>query len=402
MARGTIYEASGSFYVRYVTGMAVSKNGVDRPVQKSHRLCEKNDKFYFTRKGKRKIFCKAVQLLADEFMLSVNRQEPRIGEDMSIAAFWEHQYLPYCEEVIVGDRPRKKPSTVRGYRQIWTQHLRAHFGTLTLQQYQARQGTAFLQGLTAKQRETTLRHISALASTIFSYAVVRQHLRSNPWADVVFPEDAVTGPRIPHYSWAEAEDMISALVARVDCQLLIALACFLGMRPSEIAALRWEDVDATWIHIRRAYVNCKLDIPKNEASAAPIPLVDRVRVPLELWRQKSGNPTEGWLFPSGGMLPEKRIIAPEMRHFANGPAPLDLHNLANRVIAPTLEAAGLKWRGLRSGRPGAITEVIERSGGNAALAQGLARHKLMSTTTDVYKRSISQTALLNGMRLLEK
>jgi len=401
MAQGTIYEASGSFYVRHVTGMTVSKNGKDRPVQKSHRLCDKNDKFYFTRKGKRKIFCKAVQLLAQEFMLSVNRREAAAGEDMSIAAFWD-RYLAYCEAIVVGGRPRKKPSTVRGYRQLWNQHLKAHFGNRTLQQYEARWGTAFLQGLTATQRETTLRHISALASTIFSYAVVEQRLRSNPWADVVFPKDAIVGPRTPHYSWAEAENMISVLIDRVDCQLIVSLACFLGMRPSELAALRWEDVDKEWIHIRRAYVNCKLDVPKTPESIASIPLVDRVRVPLELWRQKSGNPTEGWLFPSGGTLPEKRIVAPEMRHFANGPAPLDLHNLANRVIAPTLKATGLNWRGLRSGRPGAITEVIERSGGNAALAQGLARHKLMSTTTDVYKRSISQTALLNGMKLLEK
>lgn len=395
MAKGTIYRYGDSFYVRYSVGTTISKNGKARPVQKTHKLCDKSDKYYNEAS-------RAVKLLRDEFMLSVNRREPSVGEDMSIAAFWEHEYLPYCEEIIVGGRPRKKPSTVRGYRQLWNQHLKAHFGSVTLQQYEARRGTAFLQKLTATQRQTTLRHISALASTIFSYAVVKQHLRSNPWVDVVFPEDAVVGPRVPHYSWDEAENMISALVDRVDCQLLISLACFLGLRPSEIAALRWEDVDEVWIHVRRAYVNCKLDVPKNEASVASIPLVDRVRLPLELWRQKSGNPKEGWLFPSGGTLPEKRIIAPEMRHFANGPAPLDLHNLANRVIAPTLKAAGLKWRGLRSGRPGAITEVIERSGGNAALAQGLARHKLMSTTTDVYKRSISQTALLNGMRLLEK
>ena len=391
---GTIYEASGSFYVRYVTGTTLSKSGKPRPVQRSHRLCAKDNRYYSSK-------AKAVKLLAQEFMLSINRQEPYAGENMTIAAFWEQRYLPYCEEVIVVGRPRKKPSTVRGYRQIWAQHLKAHFGALTLQQYQARQGTAFLQGLTSTQRESTLRHISALASTIFSYAVVRQHLRSNPWADVVFPADAVAGPRVPHYSWAEAEDMVSALVDRVDCQLILSLACFLGMRPSEIAALRWEDVDKEWLHIRRAYVNCRLDVPKTLESAASIPLVDRVRVPLELWRQKCGDPADGWLFPSGGMLPEKRIVAPEMRHFANGPAPLDLYNLATRVISPTLKAAGLNWRGLRSGRPGAITEVIERSGGNAALAQGLARHKLMSTTTDAYKRSISRTALLSGMKLLE-
>jgi integrase len=392
---GTIYEASGSFYVRYVTGTTLSKSGKPRPVQRSHRLCAKDDRYYSSK-------AKAVKLLAQEFMLTINRQEPSVGEDMSIAAFWEQRYLPYCEEVIVGGRPRKKPSTVRGYRQIWAQHLKAHFGTVTLQQYQARQGTALLQRLTATQRETTLRHISALASTIFSYAVVRQHLRSNPWADVVFPADAVAGPRVPHYSWAEAEDMITALVDRVDCQLIVALACFLGMRASEIAALRWEDVDQEWLHIRRAYVNHRLDVPKTQESTASIPLVDRVRVPLELWRQRSSSPSEGWLFPSGGALQEKRIIAPEMRHFANGPSPVDLQNLMTRVVAPCLKSEGLNWRGLRSGRPGAITEVIERSGGNAALAQGLARHKLMSTTTDVYKRSISPAALLNGMKLLEK
>jgi integrase len=384
---GRIYEASGKFYVQY----RVAVN--DRRVQRSHFLCNKDDRH-------RSKSDRPVKVLRDEFMMKINHQEPGVGEDMTISAFWD-SYLAYCEAIVVGGRPRKKPSTVRGYRQLWNQHLKAHFGNRTLQQYEARWGTAFLQGLTATQREPTLRHISALASTIFSYAVVKQRLRSNPWANVVFPADATVGPRTPHYSWAEAEDMVSALVDHVDCQLIVSLACFLGMRPSEIAALRWEDVDKEWIHIRRAYVNCKLDIPKTVESMAPIPLVDRVRVPLELWRQKSGSPEEGWLFPSGGILPEARIIAPEMRHFANHPAPLDLHNLANRVISPTLDAAGLHWRGLRSGRPGAITEVIERSGGNAALAQGLARHKLMSTTTDVYKRAISQTALLNGMKLLE-
>jgi hypothetical protein len=53
-----------------------------------------------------------VKLLAQEFMLSINRQEPSVGEDMTIAAFWEQRYLPYCEEVIVGGRPRK---TGRGF-----------------------------------------------------------------------------------------------------------------------------------------------------------------------------------------------------------------------------------------------------------------------------------------------
>jgi hypothetical protein len=197
--RGRIYSASGKFYVQY----RVAVNG--KRVQRSHFLCNRDDRH-------RPKSDRSVKLLRDEFMLTINAQQTEaLGQDMRVVDFWEQRYLPYCEELIVGGRPRKKPSTVRGYQQIWAQHLKAHFGTVTLQQYQAHEGTAFLQ-LTATQRVTTLRHLSALASTIFSYAVVRQHLRSNLWANVVFPEDAVVGPRVPHYSWAEAEDMVSALV----------------------------------------------------------------------------------------------------------------------------------------------------------------------------------------------
>ena len=150
------------------------------------------------------------------------------------------------------------------------------------------------------------------------------------------------------------------------------------------------------------YVRNRLDVPKTPESLAPIPLVDRVRVPLELWRQKCGYPTEGWLFPSEGTLPGDRITAPEMKHLAGGPSPLDLHNLISRVIAPTVRIAGLKWKPLKAGRTGACTEVIERSNGNAALAQALLRHKNMTTTTAVYKKQISPAALLSGMLGLEK
>ena len=68
MAQGTIYESSGSFYVRYSVGMTVSKNGKPRPIQKSHRLCGKNDKYYSSK-------AREVKLLRDAFMLTVNTRQ---------------------------------------------------------------------------------------------------------------------------------------------------------------------------------------------------------------------------------------------------------------------------------------------------------------------------------------
>jgi hypothetical protein len=76
MATGTTYQSSGSFYVQYSVGMAISKNGKPRPIQKFHRLCEKNDKYY---SGK----AREVKLPRDAFMLTVNaRQANAVAEDM--------------------------------------------------------------------------------------------------------------------------------------------------------------------------------------------------------------------------------------------------------------------------------------------------------------------------------
>jgi integrase len=138
--------------------------------------------------------------------------------------------------------------------------------------------------------------------------------------------------------------------------------------------------------------------PKTAEAMAPIPLIDPVRVPLELWRQKCDGATEGWLFPSD----------------SNTPA--TLNNYVNRIIKPHVngkarcipcdrvpEKSGVTWKqgGLYCGRRGACTEAIEKTNGNYAIAQALLRHKRMTTTLNVYKKQITPDAFKAGMKLLE-
>jgi integrase len=378
--RGYIYEASGCFYVRYWTTEIV--DGRAERVQRSEKLCEKSDKHYARN-------AKAVKLLRDDFMHKHNQESAsnravNHAVDMPVADFWEKVYLPHCEAVVMGN-PRKKPSTVRGYKQIWNQHLKDHFGSMTLKEYEPSTGTRFLDGLTATQNKNTLRHIKALGCSIFKRAVNEQRVKVNPWHDVQMPDDAVDGASTQHYTWEEAENIISALVDHVECQLIVALACFMGLRPGEIEGLKWEDFDPEWLHIRRSVVRGMEGTPKTEESIASIPLwTDAVRVPLELWRQKNGNPTEGWLFPTEAKTPAA------------------LNNFINRMIKPTLKKEGIAWRrgGLYCGRRGAATEVIEKTG-NVALAQALLRHKNMGTTLTFYKKRISDRAFLTGMKSLQ-
>ena len=389
--QGYIYESSGAFFVRYYITEIVDGNPVR--VQRSHRLCEKSEKYYARN-------AKSVKLLRNDFMQKVNTQQASgrsTQQDMTISDFWEQRYLPYCEEIVqLTGKARKKPSTVRGYKQIWKQHLKAHFGKMTLQGYEPYMGTQFLQSLTSTQGKNTLKHIKALGSLLFKRAVIEQRIKVNPWHDVSMPDDVIESESTKHYTLEEAENIISALVDHVDCQLVMALSCFLALRPGEIAALRWEDFDSENVNIRRSVVRGIVDTPKTLESVAALPLIDQVKIPLELWRRQSQNPKEGWVFPS------------------RNETPVDLHNLIARVIKPHVEGqskcercdkvpkkSGVEWKTLYAGRRGACTNVIEATNGNYAVAQALLRHKSMLTTLGVYKKAITPEAFRTGMKLLE-
>jgi integrase len=217
----------------------------------------------------------------------------------------------------------------------------------------------------------------------------------NPWHDVSMPDDAIEPEQTEHYTLEEAEDMISALIDHVDCQLVIALSCFLGLRPGEIAALRWEDFDSDFLHNRGSVVRGNVDTPKTKESVADLPLVEpRILIPLNLWRRKSGNPRDGWVFPS------------------QNDTPVDLHNLIARVIVPHIEGSdcirceikpkksAVTWKSLYAGRRGSCTLTVEATGGNYAVAQALLRHKSMTTTLNVYKKQISPEAFKSGLQTL--
>jgi len=285
-----------------------------------------------------------------------------------------------------------RASTIKGFKQVWNQHLESHFGTTTLQQYTAVMARRFLSSLKTKQGKNTLKHIRALASALFSEAIERDLLNgANPW-HVKIPKDCKETAPTQHYTMEEAENLISVLVDHVDAQLVVALSCFLGLGPAEISGLQWGDVDADWIHIRRNKpAHGVVGAPKNQERQAPLPIIDQVRVPLELWRAKCAATGVGdWII-------------------------VDLPNMINRVIKPhviggrvcdrcekTPKASGVAWKGLYAGRRGAITAVIEATGGNYAVAQALARHKTMDTTLRVYKKQITPQGFVAGMKTFQK
>jgi integrase len=400
---GSLYVVGDTCYLKYY----IIVDGTRKHT--AVKLCKRSDVHdWWKKKGKKWGFSSAVRELQRETMDKVKADTKAAGAaalaltekatpgEMRVIDFWEQHYLRYIKEIVpLTKQPRRKPSTVHGFEQIWRQHLHGHFGETTLKDYEPAMGKRFLRSLTGTQGKTTLKHIKALAGSIFGYAVDEEFLKVNPWHDVRIPEDAVESKATEHYTLAEAEDLISALVAHVDCQLVLSLACFLGLRPGEIAALKWEDFDTESVMIRRSVVRGVVGTPKTAESLATLPLPIQVKIPLELWRQKSGR-SEGYVFES-----------------KNG-TPVDLHNLTSRVIVPHVEGktkcipcgetpkpSGVAWKTLYAGRRGAGTNVIESNNGNLSIGQALLRHKSQTTTATFYKKAITPETLRNGMKRLE-
>src|ERR1700721_1925191 len=99
--QGYIYEASGSWFVRFYQNEIV--DGVERRVQRSHRLCFKDD-------AHPSKTCKAVRRLAADVLAEVNAQVTPVV-NQTVAIFWEKTYLPFAEENL-------RPSPVHAYNKI--------------------------------------------------------------------------------------------------------------------------------------------------------------------------------------------------------------------------------------------------------------------------------------------
>ncbi len=192
----------------------------------------------------------------------------------------------------------------------------------------------------------------------------------------------------------------------------VALMFFAGLRPGEARGALWEDFDGKRIHIRQSVWHTHTTSPKTMGSAKPVPVIEPLTGILISLREADGNPSTGPILrgPSG--------------------KPLDLHNLARRVVVPalvrcvvcgkrhrdhedkkhnfSLDASIPRWRGWYALRRGVATAITALSAGSLA-AKGLLRHSSVSTTErhyikdvpEITARAMKQLEMLSNKRPLE-
>lgn len=301
-----------------------------------------------------------------------------------------------------------KASTLRSYRQVYNCYVRPNTTGLRMCDFTLPSATQFLHDIARKKPLSTSSYqkIKWFGAAVFNQAKIDggYDWRSpNPFAEVPLPKRARPKQDGRHATLEEVLDMLSACdkINTAACKRIneanpqasvsvsqaktamrvIALAAFSGLRKSEIQGLRWEHLRDERIHVQQiAWRPTIIEATKTAASAGSVPVLPMLAKHLEAHR--NGFPSEGFVF-----------AGPKMGR------PLDLHNLANRVIRPILKDANVRWCGWHGFRRGLASNLHTLDVSDLDI-QKIMRHSDVSVTRASYIK-VSDAAKTAAMAKLQ-
>jgi integrase len=373
MQRGRIYKKDASWWFRFKT--PVIQNGKKIWIDRYERLAPA-DQFASAAAVE-----KAGLLSQYRTELDTSRMTPSTMQ--MVNDFIEHVYFPRKKETL-------RPSTLHGYKHIWQRHLKSRIKGMRMCDFRLQVAQQLLDRI-ARETPTlsssiNLRHIKWFAVSVFNLAAQVDAFNpnlKNPFADLEIPKTERTTAKTRH---ATLDDVVSIIGALDEpAATVVAVAAFTGLRKSELQALRWEDLKGNELHVQRtAWRTTDVrEQTKTEASAAPVPVIPILAKHLEAHRRSF--PSDGFVF-TGEKLGR----------------PLDLHNLANRVIRPALKKKNMPWPGWHGFRRGLSTTLYEL-GTDAKTRQAILRHADVNVTERHYTKSvdaISQAAMKKVQKAL--
>jgi integrase len=195
----------------------------------------------------------------------------------------------------------------------------------------------------------------------FNVAIGKGILRRNPCAFVERPSHRVA--RRSTYSAAQVARLLKA--AKGDrFEAMVRLGIFAAMRPGELFALEWNDVD-----LRRSVVDVRHNLRERPRVLVPAKADSARRIPLErgtvaALRRHRDSRRSPFVFTTerGKMMSEK---------VGNGA----LRSIAQKARLPVLTLYGLRHTGI---------SLLAESGAHLRIAADIAGHATTALTGDVY------------------
>ncbi|MGB8543101.1 MAG: tyrosine-type recombinase/integrase [Candidatus Acidiferrales bacterium] len=386
--KGYVFHRYKSWFVRYSDSI-VGADGIVRRKLVCKKLKVEYGGDYRTKKS--------VQEFVDEILVPINAGTLNPLSTMHVRDFVERIYIP--EHVT----KKLRPATLKQYRDVWNNHLKSRMGNLTLRTFRTVDGESMLAQIAEKDNlgRSSLRHCKAFLSGAFKQAKRLGILDGlNPIMDVSIPR--VPEPEETYaYSLSEIKSMLERIPEPASTVLLTA--AWTGLRKSELRGLTWADFDGKELTVRRSVWNSTVAEPKTRRSRAPIPVVTQLADALESHKLRAG-----------------KLAQPDLPIFQAGNGkPLNLDNLARRVIIPAIETCSeclqsranhkamdhtfetdkaLQWHGWHAFRRGLATN-LHAIGIDDKTIQAILRHSNLGLTMNIYVKSVSsaQTAAMDAL-----
>ena len=384
---GTIIRIGDRWYVRYW-----ERRNIDGTVQRkrvTHQLGP------VVTRGKRPPA--DIQTEAGRHMATINSGIVSAERIVTIGDFVERVYLPWIDE-------HKRPSTAKGYRDIWEDHLQPLCQQVWLKDTRTYHVQGWLNQVGAgKLSRNTLKHVKSVISSIFTLAKQQDYFQAeNPARDTAVNPRALEPQETYAYSLEEIQSILTLLSE--PAATAFAVAAFMGLRHGEIQGLLWENYHDGELYVCRSIWNGRISDPKTRKGRAPVPVIRQLAERLEMHRLRSGNPQNGPIFANSLGKPlslgsvVNRVILPVLNRCENCKKERLDHSKADHVYKRDSHIP--EWHGWHAARRG-LGSNLYRLGVPDMVIQRILRHANVSTTATYYIKTAADD-VRDAMSKLEK
>jgi integrase len=323
---------------------------------------------------------------AQRHMATVNSGTIPAERIVTICDFVERVYLPWIEV-------HKRPSTVKGYRDIWEDHLKPLCAQVWLKDARTYHVQGWLNQVGAgKLSRNTLKHVKSVISGIFTLAKQLDYFQGeNPARDSAVNPKAAEPQETYAYSLDEIQRILSLLPE--PAATAFAVAAYMGLRRGEIQGLLWENYADGQLFVSRSIWNGRITEPKTRRGRACVPVIRQLAERLQMHRMRSGNPATGPIFRNTVGRPlaldsmEQRVIKPALNRCVScGRSEFD-HESPDHTYERDPDIK--EWQGWHAARRG-LGSNLYRLNVPDMVIQRILRHSNVSTTTTYYIKTAAE------------
>ena len=334
-----------------------------------------------------------VRKVATEYLRPLNQGIQGVGSAVSFAQYVQQEYMPVV-------MPLLAKSTRDRYKGVLKNYLLPTFGELCLRDLTPLSVQKYFSNMaTSPLAHESKDKIRDVLSSVLVSAVKYEFLVRNPVENVRMPTERRGKKRNKPYLTVQQFGELVALISE-PYATMVYVAIYTGLRVSELAGLRWDDIHDDSITIDERYCRGDWGTPKSDCSNATIAVnrcvIERIhRLKILTIRVRAGRAVRKYRAVKADG-PNDLVF----QSVKDG-KPIRDNNILARFIKPAARKLGLNWVHWRSLRTSHAV-WLKMAGADVKDAQGQMRHSRASTTLDIYQQFVpeSQQRVVNKLSSL--